>query len=200
MRRENFAAGMAKLDVLPRRDPSTAAEVKVHAQTYLEALRDLSEDQWAHAVNTAVRLDRWYPQPVRLRELAGLAGTPPSAMAGRVYDQIVEAYAAGDKLSYGQVHDRFGEAAEDAFVAAGGRRAFEWCEPSGEPFRRRDFIACWKESVAAVPARALPPPKVPQLAQPSVVEPERPKGGAGLTPEAILAEIKKRAEAQGVGE
>jgi len=49
-----------------------------------------------------------------------------------------------------------GRAAMEAFTAAGGHRAFAWCEPDDEPFRRKAFVEAWIDVVEQEPALALP--------------------------------------------
>jgi hypothetical protein len=87
---------------------------------------------------------------------------PVATQAVEIYSQIVESFQAGESLEARDVGNRFGFAARDAFVAAGNVRAFEWCEPSNEPFRRKAFIEAFAEIAEAKPL-TLPPGDVPLL-------------------------------------
>lgn len=115
----------------------------------------LSTEQWLHAVKRAIESEQFFPSPaVLLRYGAGDRGL--SAAAGEAYVCIVGEFEQGHRLGYRDVREKYGQAAADAFLAAGGTRRFEWCEPSDEPFRLRDFRDAFVERAEVDPISALP--------------------------------------------
>lgn len=115
----------------------------------------LSTEQWAHSVKRAIESEQFFPPvSVLLRYGAGDRGL--SAAAGDAYLRIVEAFERGQELGFRDVREKFGSAAADAFLAAGGSRRFAWCEPSDEPFRLKDFRAAYVEAAEVDPIAALP--------------------------------------------
>jgi hypothetical protein len=116
----------------------------------------LSTEQWAHAVTRALESETYFPPPaVLLRYGAGDRGL--SAAAGDVYQQIVSLFEDGRHLGYRDVRERFGHAAAEAFIAAGGAHRFQWCEPESEPFRLKEFREAYVEQAEVDPISALPP-------------------------------------------
>lgn len=116
----------------------------------------LTTEQWKQAVKRALEAEKFFPAPAVLLRY-GLGEGSPRASAITAYEQILHAFEHGEKLGPRDVGEKWGLAAREAFIAAGGARAFAWCEPDNEPFRRRDFAAAWVETVEQEPARALPP-------------------------------------------
>lgn len=115
----------------------------------------LTTEQWERAVLRAIEAEKFFPPPAVLLRY-GLGEGSPKAMAVTAYERILDAFERGQKLGPRDVGEKFGHAAMEAFVAAGGARAFAWCEPENEPFRRRDFAAAWVETVEQDPSRMLP--------------------------------------------
>ena len=147
-----FKAGLHALCVAFNREPSADL-----AQVYYGAIGGkLTLAQWEAAVRRAVEEETFFP-PVKVLLRYGLAGTAsPAALAGGAYDAILSAFEAGRTLSPPAVEEQYGLAARDAFMAAGGARAFEWCEPRDEPFRRKRFSEAFVEQAERSPALALP--------------------------------------------
>jgi len=114
----------------------------------------LDAQQWERAVKRALEAESFFPPPAVLLRY-GAADGSPRARALEFYDRIIRHYESGDELGPREVRERYGDAAMDAFVAAGGSRAFSWCEPKDEPFRRRDFANAWVEVVEQEPKAAL---------------------------------------------
>lgn len=115
----------------------------------------LTTEQWESAVKRALEAEKFFPAPAVLLRY-GLGEGSPKAQAITAYEQILAAFESGRKLGPRDVREGWGHAAMEAFVASGGARAFAWCEPENEPFRRRDFAAAWVETVEQDPRRALP--------------------------------------------
>lgn len=115
----------------------------------------LTTDQWELAVKLSIERERFFPSPSVLLKY-GESRSPEKTESARVYEQIVTSYEKGNHLTPRGVSDLMGVLARDAFVAAGGVRAFEWCEPENEPFRRKAFVEAWVEAAAIAPERALP--------------------------------------------
>jgi hypothetical protein len=116
----------------------------------------LSTEQWRQAVTRALEAESFFPPPaVLLRYGADDRGL--AAAAGDAYTKIVRCYEQGQELGYRQVEERFGHAAAEGFIAAGGSRRFAWCEPEDEPFRLKDFRAAYVEQAEVDPISALPP-------------------------------------------
>lgn len=124
----------------------------------------LSDEQWQYAVRRALESETRFPPPAVLLRYAASSEAPPAALAMRAYAAIVDSFERGKPLNYHDVLELHGRAAAEAFMAAGGSRAFAWCEPASEPYRRRDFSETFVSEVEAEPTLALPePPKAPQL-------------------------------------
>lgn len=115
----------------------------------------LTTEQWERAVLRAIEAEKFFPPPAVLLRY-GLGEGSAKARAIEAYEHIVGAFEHGWKYGPRDVREKFGEAAMEAFIAAGGARAFAWCEPENEPFRRRDFAAAWVETVEQDPSRMLP--------------------------------------------
>lgn len=115
----------------------------------------LSTEQWGHAVTRALESEQFFPAPaVLLRYGAGDRGL--QAAAGAAYEQIVACYERGDRLGYRDVREQMGQAAAEAFIAAGGSHRFAWCSPDDQPFRLRDFRVAFLETAEVDPIAALP--------------------------------------------
>lgn len=154
---EAFAEGMGKLGAAFNR-PLTEAMLTVFGGVLSPRL---STEQWAHAVTRAIESESYFPPPaVLLRYGAGDRGL--AAAAGDAYQAIVDLFERGKHLGWRDVRERFGHAAAEAFIAAGGSKAFEWCEPTNLPFRLRDFKQAFVEQAEVDPIGALPPGTEPK--------------------------------------
>jgi len=148
---DGFEKGMRALgDAFNR--PITPAVLDVFGRVLS---RRLDTKQWERAVTRALEAESFFPPPAVLLRY-GIADGAPQARAGEVYAAILSRFEAGECVGPRDVRERFGEAAFDAFVAAGGSRAFSWCEPKDEPFRLKRFVEAWTETVEQSPERALP--------------------------------------------
>lgn len=115
----------------------------------------LVPEQWARAVTRALEAERFFPPPAVLLRY-GLAEGSAKARAAEMYEQILGCFERGQELGPRDVRERFGDAAMDGFVAAGGREAFAWCEMGNRPFRLKAFVEAWSEATQEEPAKALP--------------------------------------------
>jgi hypothetical protein len=150
--RESLAAGLGALCVAFNRAP-TDELVRVYHGVVGPML---DEQQWERAVRRVLQGESYFPPPAVLLRY-GLADGAPQARAVEVYDRIVREFEAGRDPGPREVRERYGDAAMEGFVSAGGSRAFSWCEPASEPFRRKAFVEGWVETVEQDPSRALPP-------------------------------------------
>jgi hypothetical protein len=78
------------------------------------------------------------------------------------YEDILSLFELGQGAGMaGYIREKWGQAVMLAFVAAGGPRAFAWCEPRDEPFRRKAFVEAFQEALENNPHLALPaaPPR-----------------------------------------
>lgn len=116
---------------------------------------NLSAEQWGKAVKRALECESFFPAPAVLLRY-GQSDGAPAARAAEVYERILREYECGRHLGPRDVDEQFGAAAMEAFVAAGGTRAFEWCEPDDAPFRLKRFVDAWLETTEQEPSRALP--------------------------------------------
>jgi hypothetical protein len=128
----------------------------------------LDAQQWERAVRRTLDCETFFPPPAVLLRY-GLAEGAPEARAVEFYERIVEHYEAGETVDPREISERYGTAAVEGFLAAGGSRAFAWCEPASEPFRRKAFIEAWLETVEQEPARALPPAAAPSSVEASEI-------------------------------
>jgi hypothetical protein len=126
------------------------------AEVYHQVLGPrLDADDWARAVKRCLENETFFPPPAVLLRY-GLREGVPEARAVEDYQAILGSFEDGQPMGPREIRERFGEAAMEAFVAAGGTRAFSWCEPRDEPFRRKAFVEAWTEVEDQDPALALP--------------------------------------------
>lgn len=151
MTRSDMAKGMALLSTAFNRALTDEVLAVYHAVIGPK----LDAAGWERAVRRALEAESFFPPPAVLLRY-GQAEGAPAARAMELYEQIVRHYECGEQLGPRDVRERYGEAAMDAFVAAGGTRAFAWCEPASEPFRAKEFREAWLEVTDQEPARALP--------------------------------------------
>jgi hypothetical protein len=149
----------------------------------------LDAAQWERAVRRSLEAESFFPPPAVLLRY-GLADGVPEARAVEVYDRIVSAFERGHELGPREVAAEYGTAAMEAFCAAGGTRAFAWCEPRDEPFRRKAFVEGWVETASQDPGYALPPGPT---SEPPLLEPTTEPGPSKAEATSILAQIAERA-------
>jgi hypothetical protein len=149
---EQLAQGLTILGAAFGRDVTPVA-----AEAYRIALSErLTPETWETAVRTALTRERFFPSAAILLTY-GCPADPPKAAAAKVYEEILDAFERGERLGYRDVAKRWGATAGNAFVAAGGTAAFEWCELAGRPFRLKAFQETWVEQVQTEPVpRSLP--------------------------------------------
>lgn len=146
-----MAAGLAALGVAFNREVTPAVAEVYHAVIgpQLDAAR------WERAVRRALEAEVFFPPPAVLLRY-GLADGSPQARAVEAYERILAEFEAGRPMGPREVLDVVGRSAMEAFVAAGGHRAFVWCEPDDEPFRRKAFVEAWIDVTEQEPKAALP--------------------------------------------
>ena len=147
----DMASGLAALGVAFNREVTPQLAEIYHGVVGAR----LDATQWQRAVRRSLEAESFFPPPAVLLRY-GLADGVPQARAVELYDAIVSRYESGDALGPREISDRYGTAAMEAFCAAGGNRAFAWCEPRDEPFRRKAFIEGWVETATQDPRFALP--------------------------------------------
>lgn len=146
-----MAAGLAALGVAFNREVTPAVAELYHG--VIGARLDAA--WWDRAVRRALEAESFFPAPAVLLRY-GSANGAPQARAAEIYERILSDYEQGRHLGPREVREKYGEAAMDAFVAAGGTRAFDEYLEGGGPFRRKAFIEAWVEEADQEPARALP--------------------------------------------
>lgn len=150
-----MAAGLAALGAAFNREVTPQV-----AQVYHGVLGPkLDAQQWERAVRGALAGEQFFPPPAVLLRYGSATGAI-AARAAEAFDAILSGYENGKHLSAGEVADRYGLAARDAFLAAGGRAVFDIIGGEGQDkarsFALRDFRDAWREVVEADPALALP--------------------------------------------
>jgi hypothetical protein len=121
----------------------------------------LDRESWERAVQRALECESFFPAPAVLLRY-GQAQGAPQARAAELYQAVLGEFERGHALGPREVGDKYGTAAMEAFVAAGGSRAFAWCEPDDEPFRLKRWVEAWIETTEQEPSRALPPGEAPK--------------------------------------
>lgn len=143
------------------RDLSPEQEIE-RGRVYRQRLQHLDDAAWLHAVDSAISTMEWFPS---IGLILSFTAPPQASRAGEVYAEIAEAYT--NPIAWEQsrwspnadaVWERWGLAARRAFLACGGARAFEWCEPENEPFRLKAFREAFIEAAKSEPL-ALPAPE-----------------------------------------
>lgn len=115
----------------------------------------LDAGQWERAVRRALEAESFFPPPAVLLRY-GKADGAAETRAAEFYERILGHYECGENLGPREIRERYGIAAMEAFVSSGGTRAFSWCEPKDQPFRRKEFLKAWLEVTEQEPATALP--------------------------------------------
>lgn len=220
--RTDFAAGLVAVGIAVRQapDPATLA-------VYHDVLGPKTDaEEWSRFIRWALDSARWnwFPKLPEIQEaLREFRGDRPMlAEATEAYDRVLEAgmYSpeAWTTWSFRGIREKCGEAAAEAFLAAGGNSAFAntWDEAK----RRERFLAAYGEAVRespdskllpAVPTLALPPAEAPPTREEAAtvverlrdmvgVEPAPPKIHLVVATDERLAELKRQAEALVSGE
>ena len=105
---------------------------------YADALSELSDAELDGAVRLAVKRGKFFPVPAEFLECA----RPDVVDRAEIQDRAHRVY----RLIVGEFEDGkrpcgLGPVASQAFSAAGGNAAFEWCEPGrDEQFRLKRFV------------------------------------------------------------
>jgi hypothetical protein len=175
-------------------------------EVYFGALRDLTSQQWAKAVATAIQAgSEFHPVPKMLREMAG-SGPALNVEAVTAFEAVCEATihrlrCAGksscacteDRYDQHLIRERLGDGAADAFLAAGGAGAFAR-RVEGDPFLLQRFSGAYVERVKvdataglrALPSTplplSLPAPEISQEAAKVAVEQIRERAGVKAEP------------------
>jgi hypothetical protein len=215
----DFAAGMAAIGIAVRQeaDPATLA-------VYHDVLATRTDpDEWRAFVRWGLESSRWtwFPKLAELQDaLREFRGDPPMlAEATEAYERVLKAGTycpeGGTTWEYRSIREKVGEAAAEAFLAAGGNSAFAntWDESK----RRERFVAAYGEAVRESPEtkllppvsyRALPPAESPPTREEAVsvveklrdlagVEPPKPKTTVVEVDPARVEALKRQAEASG---
>ena len=149
-----MAAGLAALGAAFNR------EVTPHmAEVYHGVLGPkLDAAEWERAVRRSLEAESYFPPPAVLLRY-GLSDGAPQARAGEVYERILSDYESGRHLSPRDVSEKYGTAAMEAFVSAGGTRAFDEFQEGGGPFRRKAFIEAWVDVTSVCLLYTSPSPR-----------------------------------------
>lgn len=125
--RPRFAVLLGGLAIaLPGKEPSDCL-----LRIYWQALRDLPLADLERAIETGIRRWKFFPTPVEILDLAQPRNL--EAEAGRVWArlQLLTDYAptTGTYWRPSRIQEELGDAALEAFHAAGGSRALETGDP-----------------------------------------------------------------------
>ena len=168
MTKAEFAEGLNRIGVAMRQPPDKAT-----LSVYYDTIGSQVEGQeWLAFARWCVDTDRfhaWFPKVADLRAaLREFRGAPPLAVeATRAYERVLESGTytphGGTSWNYRAVRERCGEAAAQAFLAAGGNSAF--AITFGEEGRRERFVTAYCDAARANPGAALLPagPRTPAL-------------------------------------
>lgn len=115
----------------------------------------LDDESWERAVRRCLEVETFFPPPSVLLRYGLFDSVPTATLASEAYEAIIGHFESGG-IYYARIKAELGPAAADAFVAAGGHRAFAWCEPDSEPFRWKAFKEAFAEQVESEPMLALP--------------------------------------------
>lgn len=153
-----MAAGLAALSAAFNREVTPQVAEVYHGVIGPK----LDVAQWQRAVRRALDAETFFPPPAVLLRY-GLAEGSPQARAVEAYDRILAEFEAGRPIGPREVLQLLGRAAMEAFTAAGGNRAFAWCEPDDEKWRRKAFVEAWIDTAEQDPNRAIVPGTTTQL-------------------------------------
>lgn len=141
---------------------------------------ETTAEEWQAFIRVAVKRFAWTflpPVPALLDALREFRGAPKlDAEAVAAYERVIRASDynphAGTYYELRSIVGRCGKAAGEAFMAAGGPRAFE--SDYREDDRRRKFVVAYVAAARAEPAGRLLPAAPPQRFLPAgQVSPER---------------------------
>lgn len=173
---EPFVIGLTKIGIALRK-PYDPASLTVYHDVIGPRT---NADEWERFVAWALAADRWriFTPTVpdlqdALREFRGQR--PVLVEATEAYDRVIAAgvYSpeGGTSWNYRAIKESCGDAAAEAFLAAGGNSAFAttW----GEDKRRERFVSGYSEAVREEPMAALLPAGPTKLLAAPVVEASR---------------------------
>src|SRR5262249_34552034 len=155
----SFAATIGNI-ALQLRQAFTAEEIDAY---HLVLAEETDPEEWAAFCRGAVKRHGWRFMPAVPELLAALAAfrgdRPLNVEAVVAYERVLEAgtwtYAGGTAWDYRAVRKACGEAAAQAFLAAGGSSAFRTTYK--ETDRRNAFVTAYVEAARAQPAARLLP-------------------------------------------
>lgn len=143
------------------RDRLTRDEIDLRVTVYVDVLSDLPNDDVLAAARCWLRKSRFFPTPGDLHSEARPAvvvTADSTTEAAQAYQRTLECNTytpeAGARWSYRQIAAEVGQAAADAFIAAGGHEAFAAADPVGDQFRFKRFVAAYVEALQARGAEA----------------------------------------------
>lgn len=144
-----FRAGMERLSAAFDRELTDA-----RLTVFWESLSDLDSREYARAIESVLVGDKEHPVPSRLRQLAREATGSARAAGAEVFDRLLihaPRYDArfGDYWAIEDVEAKFGAVGRAAFVAAGGRNAFQSRTDRDLPFLRKAFLDAYEAARTA---------------------------------------------------
>lgn len=213
---ELFVEGLTKIG-LALKQPYGAASLTLYHDLIGP---QTTAEEWPRFVVAMLKAQRWPERSPNVPELQDAlrefrGARPVLVEATEAYERVLVSGVyqpeGGTVWSYRGLKESCGEAAADAFLAAGGNAAFSttWDEAK----RRERFVAGYVEAVReepmaallpAVPTKALPPGEAPPSREEAVtvlrrlrdiaqIETEAPKGGGVNWSEDRLKELERQA-------
>lgn len=164
--RDAIEAGLARIGVALNK-PYDRAQVGVFADVLSE---QTTADEFQRFVSWGLRggkFGRWQPSLPEIQDaLRAFRGHPTlDVEAETMYERVLGCRdynpESGSIWSFRQIRDTHGEAAAQAFLAAGGHSAF--ATTIGEDKRQSRFIQAYKYEVRDDPRAALPDAELDQL-------------------------------------
>jgi hypothetical protein len=204
---------MARLEATFGSSSDTREVIDARSTAYREALADLSDEQWRECVTKALKTLRFMPKPAELLELATGGAQKIQSEAGRAFECVIEARTyhpeGGASWTYRGVEEKCGRACAEAFVAAGGAKAFAVMSERDRPFVFKAFCEAYVAAVRAdadsrlrLPASTLPqlpegprPPITvvwePAPPEPKIVRPSKPGRVRGVD---VVVDVDEKAD------
>lgn len=173
---EEFANGMDRIGIATRQPADAATKL-----VYYDSLRyQVDAQEWDRFTQYAVDTDRFpvhFPKLAEIRDaLRDFRGQRPLIVeASEAYERVLAAGVytpeGGTTWNYRSIREKCGDAAAEAFLAAGGNSAFAttWNEDK----RRERFVAMYAEAVRDEPTAALLPPASVKALPPAEAPPTR---------------------------
>lgn len=164
--RNAIEAGLARLGVALNK-PYDRSQVSVYADVLCD---QTTAAEFAAFVDWGLRggkFGRWQPSLPELQDaLRAFRGHPTlDAEATTVYERVLGCREynpeSGAVWSFRRIREELGEAAANAFLAAGGHSAF--ATTLGEDKRLARFVSAYKYEIRDDPHAALPDAELPQL-------------------------------------